>query len=791
MADIVPTKNKKHNILDNLEGHAIAVHGLRDGACTCRKRGDCPSKGKHPVAKNWVREDVTISMHHQKLIKLGEMNIGWAVGGRLFVIDCDGEVGLESLRKWETLGLVDGTTGLRTATGSGGVHVWVTAPDDWAGPLPSNSAKSVAPGIDVRGVGGMVVLPPSLHASGGVYKWDMSRERGDSPQVATDALMRVVCPGKHKTSGDSETLETYESDAPIDTVAALELLNSVPDGECDGDTVAYKLACTLSELGLSEPVIARLMFQSKWNERCSPPWALGELLEKAHNATVYKRGVSGAKSATRTAIEAVEVDGGAVSVNAKTLRDGSGVLVGDWVKDVNKIYGLIIIGGQARIARRGADGAVEFLHPQAFAQLTSGIYVEKVRGGKMARIRMAKAWADCDDGDRRIWRGVGIWPRDDAPSGYLNTWPGLPRWEVSEGGSCDRFLEHLRVRVCGGSEEVYEWTLDWLAHMVQSPWEVPGVALLLGSEREGVGKGVFAEYVSRMIGSRLAVRTNDSQLICGTFNGLIEGRLLVVAEEAFFRGNHADADRLKSIITDKTISIHRKGLDAYDQTNIMRLICTTNRSDSVTIGVQGSRRWQFYRMDGADQCLRGAELGDYLGEMDGDGPAALGAMLRDRVVTHNIHEPVKGGAYDEARMESLAGIVGWLHDQLEDDMQGVVPNCLRAEDCAAAGDREGAELDADGRCVDYLRVRGEDRLIGLWKKGEGLFLHFPTVFEKYRMDTGDRYATARKFSAEMLKYAGGTRGVKKFGGRLIRGHEMGGIAEMKAKFSNITGLSWA
>jgi hypothetical protein len=53
-------------------------------------------------------------------------------------------------------------------TGGGGQHHYFSAPAD---PVPVRSRVGLAPGIDVRAEGGMIVAPPSIHPSGGHYEW--------------------------------------------------------------------------------------------------------------------------------------------------------------------------------------------------------------------------------------------------------------------------------------------------------------------------------------------------------------------------------------------------------------------------------------------------------------------------------------------------------------------------------------------------------------------------------------------------------------------------------------------
>jgi putative DNA primase/helicase len=97
--------------------------------------------------------------------------IGVPTGAKigLFVVDLDpaeGEcVDEVRARLVEAVGpLPDGPI---SVTQSGGWHLWFRNP---AGDLPHNSAKRIR-GVDWRGEGGYVIVPPSTMADGKAYSW--------------------------------------------------------------------------------------------------------------------------------------------------------------------------------------------------------------------------------------------------------------------------------------------------------------------------------------------------------------------------------------------------------------------------------------------------------------------------------------------------------------------------------------------------------------------------------------------------------------------------------------------
>ncbi len=100
--------------------------------------------------------------------------IGSPTGNGTIVIDIDGEEGEASLASL-SFGLSELPPTRESSTGRGR-HLWFRVPC----PI-RNSLGKLGPGIDVRGDGGYVILPPSRHPNGKSYQWTSDREVAELP----------------------------------------------------------------------------------------------------------------------------------------------------------------------------------------------------------------------------------------------------------------------------------------------------------------------------------------------------------------------------------------------------------------------------------------------------------------------------------------------------------------------------------------------------------------------------------------------------------------------------------
>ena len=212
----------------------------------------CQPCAKRPATANGLKDATTDPdrirawWHHEPAFNVAVAT--GAVSG-IFVVDVDGLDAEAELRKLEAEhGTLPATIEAITARGR---HVYfkMTAAD------VRNSASKVAPGIDIRGTGGYVLAPPSMHPTGRRYCWSVDC----GPDIAAAPAWLLAKIETPNGNGNGAT--------PPSEWRAL-----VAEGVAEGarDCTVAKLAGYLLRRRV-DPVVALEMLQI-WNAaRCSPP----------------------------------------------------------------------------------------------------------------------------------------------------------------------------------------------------------------------------------------------------------------------------------------------------------------------------------------------------------------------------------------------------------------------------------------------------------------------------------------------------------------------------------------
>lgn len=145
-------------------------------------------KGKRPLLlwQEFQHRPPTAEEVQTWFLRTPEANVAIVTGrvSGLVVLDVDlKHGGGESLSILEQIhGALPATVEART--GSGGRHLYFAHP----GGVVRNRV-GLRPGVDLRGDGGYVVAPPSLHPSGGRYVWMPERSPEELPLAATPAWL--------------------------------------------------------------------------------------------------------------------------------------------------------------------------------------------------------------------------------------------------------------------------------------------------------------------------------------------------------------------------------------------------------------------------------------------------------------------------------------------------------------------------------------------------------------------------------------------------------------------------
>ena len=152
-----------------------------------------------------------------------------------------------------------------------------------------------------------------------------------------------------------------------------------------------------------------------------------------------------------------------------------------------------------------------------------------------------------------------------------------------------QFQALLKI-ICGNDDVLYQYVLKWLAHIIQRPYELPGVMLIL-SGGKGVGKDTLFDFLfAHVFGKKSSQNyTSNGQFFEKHDTGR-QGKLLVKLEEADRHICLKNASDLKAMVTGSEATFNPKCEKAVTIPNYCRFVFTTNTGNPVDFG-EGERRF--------------------------------------------------------------------------------------------------------------------------------------------------------------------------------------------------------
>lgn len=201
-------------------------------------------------------------------------------------------------------------------------------------------------------------------------------------------------------------------------------------------------------------------------------------------------------------------------------------------------------------------------------------------------------------GNPRIYNNIDVYPdASKCPENDYNAWKKFSVELINndnfieDKNGLDFILNHINI-LCNHQKEVYEFVLDFFAHMFQRPAEKPGKFILFIS-KQGTGKGLLCELLTNMLGNEKVLDTiKPENNVWGIFNAPMINAYLVNFEELNFLSTKGNEGALKNFITQPKMNIVKKGKDQIEIRSYHRFIgsCNPEDSDIPIKTVKGDRR---------------------------------------------------------------------------------------------------------------------------------------------------------------------------------------------------------
>lgn len=668
-------------------------------------------------------------------------NIGVACGpSGLTVVDLDQKKGKDGRSSLDDLELDHGLlpTTLTSRTPTGGTHIYLLG-------STSNTVEKIGKGVDTRsasasGQGGYVLAPPSVRAEGD-YAWLDDNAVADIPAWLSDLIGRDSERTVEKTAAvdlDQEhNLEWARGYLAEDARPAVE--------GSGGDRTTLQIAMVLSDKGVSKEAALDLMLEH-YNPRCEPPWEPEELRKKIANAYAYNSiNAPGSDTAEADfAGEAPEIPGYTLPKDAKGERKAPEPkgLMGKWVWVAAPKWFVRRSDG-FRLDEKSFNSMFNYMSPKG--NLSEEIFKTKHTMRKFDGFCFRPGRDEFQGRMYNLWRTSGVKP-------------------ANSGG--EWLEEHVRFML--PVREEADALLDYLAWMVQRPTEKMTFAVLLQGG-QGIGKSWLGRLMETILGAHNTSRPTNEQLH-SDFNSWASGAQLVVIEELMTAGRRDTANKLKTLITDPTVTVNEKHKHPYTIENGMNFLIFTNYGDPIPLD-NDDRRYMVFASP--TKKKEGDEGFDYYtrlhAKLHGEGPSqAMGYLMRRDLEAFNGKGPAPfTEGKEQMRRASMSDVEAFLLDLYDlgeaplhgslvcsQDLVDVLPDRLKRAPRLHNTLAQFLRVEIGGRNLGQHRIAGGSRRV-LWSvrmHDEMEATSAPRRAEMYdaQMEAGPKRSTATGQEGEVV-----------------------------------------
>ncbi|WP_306520670.1 primase-helicase family protein [Rheinheimera sp.] len=342
------------------------------------------------------------------------------------------------------------------------------------------------------------------------------------------------------------------------------------------------------------------------------------------------------------------------TINGKALSDKElAVLVG-----MNDKFAHVTMGGKHQVISTGFDGRnIESYQYESLTEFKNRfLHLPTIAG-----MNQGEAWQKWP-GKRYYSEGLAFCPNPAKcnPHQY-NLFRGFAIKPVA--GTVEPFIQHVTQVVCAADLQSAKYVLQFFAHMLQKPDEKPSVAIVMKSI-EGTGKGALMQPFLNICGE-YAAATNGAYQVTGRFNSVVGNKLLIFSDEVDLT-DAKSADKLKALISEPTVMIERKGLDATPVGSYTRFVFASNMD---TVLKAGSRERRYLVLEPSPDLAQDKDYFDrYFAWLNNNGAAHLMHYLLNLDISD--FDPRKAPSTQALLDEKLASLpmpLAFMYEELGKD----------------------------------------------------------------------------------------------------------------------------
>ncbi len=491
-------------------------------------------------------------------------------------------------------------------TGSGGLHVYMTKPDD----ISVKDSHPDYPGIEFKTLGRQVVSAGSVHPdTKRVYSWGAFCADLKAIKPAPKFLLDIIARPKAQAQlagGGEYTAEQIEQ--------MLDALNP-EDFQDYTEWLTLMQACHYASHGeariefvewsISDPAYANAATEvgQKWDSfHTNKPGAkvttntLHKIMHKAGKAEAIPR---------RGAAEDFPDDNGDIDDVVMQLNIDEGLVDPDDPKEVQKVeartmpqilnekYTATMDGGKFRIYKREKDVSFDppreywaTIAPYDFKEYYGNWkYQEPNSDAKLEKL--GDYWLTWKG--RNTKKGIVFDPGRDH-KGYLNLWTGWAYNARRKEGGWSYLDDLIKNTLAAGDMAVYEYILNWCAYMFQHPSRPAEVAIAFQGDK-GTGKGTLGRTLTALAGPH-GLAISSASHFTGRFNAHLRDVVMLFADEAVKTKDENAKSQLKALITEPVLAFEGKGANLVSGKNHLHIMIASNEDKFVPAGDgDGERRY--------------------------------------------------------------------------------------------------------------------------------------------------------------------------------------------------------